>query len=912
MLTPSEIEQLFAELKTPELGRQLVRKVRGGEPVRSLQQRMDTVRTRYLSEKMNRPVYAESRTVELAAFVWYDNDKSVSEFYAQPCVLDLAVSGMKGGRTRVQHTPDAFVIRDGQFNLEEWRQEDRLLRLAEDRPHHFQKDADGRWHYLPAEEHCRALGITHWLRSSDELPRVFIANVRFLEDYNLERAPMVPDDIAAKLLALAAEHKRVPHLELIYKHGFSADHVFPLVLDGRLYVDLQNVRCDKVDDLVVYANRLIYRADLALQAGKMFALPDCSLDLRTGSRFVYDRRPYEVVLTGDKDVVVRDAKGDTSTMSVELVKQLHGDVLIDPGSGQKTAREYDLDRVVANENQLQTAVERLDALNNRDVSEVPGRTLRRWASRADCTQDSQQKLVSLMSENPGNRTQRLPEMATELAMQAIKQHNRPANPTVFSTFNCYVALCDDAGVTAMSRTTFYRWIKDHEDIRKREGKRKEYQRAPIPLTCDYDQPVHGVQPHEVVYCDHTPMNVFLKGMQLSDLGKPTLTLMTDGALSKPRAFALLYRPACTASVLLCLRDYVRRHGCLPRTLVLDNGKEFHSHELKAICSIFGIEIRWRRRSRPRDSTLVERAIGVTEQELLSALDGNTIALKDPREVSSAVNPAKFIAWTLPALHGSLEYFLFEVQAKRVHPRFGMTPDAWERRLLLEFGARAHRIVRFDPLFKLLTSPHAKQATRRLDRRKGVFVDGVYYWNDKFGASTRKTEMVEVRVELWNASVVYVRFQDEWLVAQARDGSRLEGRFDYEVEIQGREEARRRRTAADNDRASPEQAHKKVLLFEPKNWDPRLREQCMEEHHLYAKLGMVEALPEARNLRSAEYDLGAPRSSDLALLRSIAKEPDFEGTGAVEGSNDQGVAADADAAPADASVETEEVSSEDYF
>ena len=568
-------------------------------------------------------------------------------------------------------------------------------------------------------------------------------------------------------------------------------------------------------------------------------------------------------------------------MAVELVRKLHATLLVDAGTGQKTQREYDLDRIVARQPQLEGAVARLDALNNRDVSEVPERTLRRWAARVEGTNDAQQKLVSLMSDGHGNRSSRLPPQAVELAVKALKHHNRAANPTTFSTYNAYVALSDEAGVKPMSTSAFYRWIKSHENVRAREGKRKEYQRAPIPLTCDYDHPVHGVQPHEVVYCDHTPMNIFLKGMRLGDLGKPTLTLMTDGALSLPRAFVLLYRPACTASVLLCLRDYVRRHGCLPRTLVLDNGREFHSHELKAVCSIFGIDIRWRRRSKPRDSTLVERAIGITEQEMLSSLDGNTIALKDPREVSTAVNPAKFIAWTLPALHGALEYFLFDIQANRIHPRFGMTPAAWERRLLLDFGARAHRMVRFDTLFKLLTSPHAKPALRRLDRRRGVFVDGLYFWNDKFAISTCKEQDVEVRTELWNASVIYVCFQGDWLVAQARDGSRIEGRFDYEVELQAREETRRQRSAAAADKGSAAQSVKKVLLFEPKNWDPRLREQCMEEHYLYTRLSMAEALPDAANPRPTEYELGARRSSDLALLRAIQNEPDPTGPGPLE-------------------------------
>lgn len=871
MLPSVELDRLFAELKLPQRGRQLVRDVVSGDPVRPLQSRMDTVRTRFLSEKMGRAVYAESRTVELAAFVWYEHDRSVAAYYPQPCQLDLTVSGLRGGRTRIQHTPDVLVIQDGRFFLDEWRTEDRLTRLADERPQHFQKDSNGTWHYLPAEEHCRQLGIVHRLRSADELPRTFIANMEFLRDFSRDDAPLVPEDAAAKLIALLTEHKRLRHLELVYKHGLDANHVFAMVLDGRVYVDLHATRCDQVDGLVIYASELIARADAVLKAGPESAAPSCVLELRPGSQFIYDHRVYEVVLPGTTEIVVRDERGNATTMPLSLVKSLHEKAQIDFGGGQKTEREYDLQAVLANEKGLQRALARAEALDNPEAAGVPGRTLRRWAALAAGAADPQTRLLSLVPGQPANRTPRLPERTIELAKQVLKQHNRAARPTVFSTYSTYVALCDEVGERPMSKTAFYNWIKDHEDVRKREGDRKAYQKAPIPLVFDQDHPVHGVQPHEVVYCDHTTMNIFLKGMRIDNLGKPSFTLMTDGALSMARAFALLYRPPGTASVLMCLRDYARRWGCLPRLLVLDNGKEFHSRTLKAVCSLFGIRIRWRRRSKPRDSTLVERAIGVTEQELLSALDGNSIALKNPREITGAMKPENHIAWTLPALHGSLEHFLFEVQAKRIHPRFGVTPLDWERRLLLEYGSRSHRFVRVDSMFKLLTSPKVDGATRILDRRRGVFVDGHYYWNDAFAASTKRTDKVEVRTEIWNASVVYVCFGGNWLVAQARDGSRLEGRFGYELEQQLREERRRQRTLATDDRATPAQAHKRTAMLAPFVWDERLREQCHEEYHLYAKLSMAEALPEASNRRATDLDLGVPQSSQLPKLLPLERE-----------------------------------------
>jgi hypothetical protein len=219
----------------------------------------------------------------------------------------------------------------------------------------------------------------------------------------------------------------------------------------------------------------------------------------------------------------------------------------------------------------------------------------------------------------------------------------------------------------------------------------------------------------------------------------------------------------------------------------------------------------------------------------------------------------------------------------------------------------------DTVFKLLTSPHPKvKPTRELDRRKGVYVDGTYYWNDKFASSTRKLEQVEVRIELWNASVVYVNYKGDWLIAQARDGRRLEGRFDREVEMLLREEARRRPSTAARDRTTAEHAKKKLRLLEPQLWDARLREQCMEEYFLYSKLGMVEALPEAANPRASEYTLGLPRSSDLALLDAIDKEYGAEGTDNPAATADPGSGVPPMASTVAAGATDEEVVTDDDF
>ncbi len=874
MLTNEEVEALFAQWATPETGRKLIRDIRTTGPVRPLQYRMDTVRTRLISKKMGgKALYAESRTVELPAIYLREHDSQTLELWPQPCALDLSIEGESGKRTRLQHTPDLFLITEGGFVIEEWREEARLLRFAVDRPHHFYKDDAGLWHYKPVEEYLAKLGIDYRLRSANEHPRNYIANLRFLEDYNLESTPPVPESEFARLAALLKELKHIPYLQLVYEHKFVADNIWQMVLSGDAYVDLSAVNLSKTDDLVIYSDAVISRADRLLRAQADLVLPPSAYALRVGGRFLYDGRAYEIALLGEREVVCRDAEGQTTSLPLSLVNELFQRELLTTAGEQTVEHPKDLETLLLNEARLQEAMRRMEALANPSGSGYSERSLRRFRSAIRGMASPQDQLQALMSANDGNRQQRLPEDVLRMAERALEKHNVPANPTIYSTFLVHISLCEEAGIEPMGQTAFYRWVKTREDVAAREGKRKKYQKEPIPLTYEYEHPVHGVLPHEVAYCDHTVLNVFLKGSRLPDLGKPTLTVMLDGAMTKTRAFFLSYRPPGTIAVLMCLRDYVRRNGRLPRVLVLDNGREFHSEALKLFCSVFNIEIRWRRRSRPRDSSKIERLLGATEMEVLSSLDGNSLAMKDPRMVSPSHHPDKHIKWTLPALHGSLEHYLFKVHPERVHPSLGMSPNDFEKRQLLELGRREHILVRYDALFKLLTSPHTTgKTTRVVDRMRGLYVDGQFYWHDLM-RTTRKGEQVEVRIEPWNARVVYVNWRNQWIVAQARDGGQLEGRFRAEFEQQRREESRRSKSEAAKDKRSARHAKAKLPLWTPENWDSRLREQLSEEYLLYERLSMVEALPLAKNEHGEALDLPFPRGSGLELIRAIEGEPD---------------------------------------
>lgn len=870
MLSEEELEQHMSALQIPTAGRALVRKIRRDGPERELQGRMDCVRVRHISRKMGgRALYAESRTVEFPGIYFREFDPQTLEIWPQPCKFDLHVQGQKGA-TRLQHTPDLFLVREDGLLIEEWRTEKRLARLAHERPEHFYKDLEGQWHYGPFEEHIKSLGIEYRLRSADEHPVNFLSNLVILEDFTLENTPPIPVDELKRLQAFLREHKRVEHARLVTEHGFKAEHVLQAVLQRDVFVDLHQTALRDFQNLLIYENEYVARADELLHAAEIKEREghSSSLTLAPGARFTYDSVPYEIVIVGGTEVVVKNSQGHVSRLPTNLVMELFSQEQIKQvqGANLPAATGSLSDGEVLNIRGLQHAVQKLSAITSPESTHnFSARTIQRARARVaglTCVQD---QLLALAPGVGGNCKSKLPADVMEQALKVLKEvFNKPEAPTVDAAYRHHVKGCTELDIRPMSRGGFYKLAKREKSILAREGKRQAYQQEPIPFYLDYGHPVHGVLPHEVCYCDHTIMNVFLRGMDDQNLGKPTLTLMMDGALSKPRAFFLSFQPAGVHTVMMCLRDYARRHGRLPRVLVLDNGKEFHSAALQLFCDLFRIQIRWRRRSKPRDSTIVERAIGATETEVISQLKGNSIALKDPRLVSSTHNPEKHIEWTLPALHGALNHYLFEVHPKRVHPRFGISPNNKEEQLALYGGARGHLMVRYDQAFKLLTAPYSEQPTRKLDHLRGIYVDGTYHWAKEFIGLPKGTTL-GVRVEPWNAEVIYVEINERWIVARAREAPHLTGRHRYELEMQIREERRRRKALATQDKSRPEIASQSVRLWSPSEWDPRLREQQVEAYVLYSELGMTEVMQEGVNELATRLQAELPQGSQSRLL-----------------------------------------------
>lgn len=294
--------------------------------------------------------------------------------------------------------------------------------------------------------------------------------------------------------------------------------------------------------------------------------------------------------------------------------------------------------------------------------------------------DAMLALVDRQRER-GNRIPKLPAIVEELAAKAINQiFNTPEKRTKKAAYAEHTVLCESqqTTVTPTSYVTFCRCCDDLESVRKREGKRSAYQKGVIVQSLDDAYPVHGTRPHEVCYIDHTIATMATTGPDGVDLGKPTLTMAIDGNTHQPRAMVMTYNPPSAWTVLLVLRDYVRRNQRLPKIISVDNGKEFHFRELELFCRLYNIDLRYRAPGMPRGGAMIERLLGVSEEEVFAAMQGNTRQMRDPRLVTKSIDPFRRGIWTLTALYGALEDYLFGLRANRVHPALGMTPDEYER------------------------------------------------------------------------------------------------------------------------------------------------------------------------------------------------------------------------------------------
>ncbi len=881
MLDTIQLTALFARLGTPPVGRELVLKACSAAPVRQVQSRGGNVITEMASSKMAREIRTESRQVEFVAAVDKEFDAGVLEYYAQPCELKLElVDETTGEIHKIQHFPDFLEIRENRLVIEEWKSTAKLERLGARYPWRYRKDRDGGWFAPGIEKYLSKFGIHYRIRTDKDIPSRRVENLLHLADYFIPGVEACPADVLARVRAALEEEGHLFFADLLAEpYRYKADDILKAVAAGELVVDLDREDLSQPRICRIYRDAVL--RDFLAADSAMVAVPgqeNFVLPIAAGTVFQYQGQPLTIIIPGEKSVVCAHADGRNITLEREWIKKAHGagQIMLISSEGDPTV---DVANFTADE--LKTALHRQSFLEGGDSNVlVTDRTTRRWLER--------QNAVLMVGGNPvlalaprvrqrGNRTPRLSDLQLKLMDKIIAEKWRSHEARNYTTCHRFLlAACEEAGVPTPSYPTLIDRIKaqtSDRDVRSRFGKRTAYQQGAFVDVLHYDTPIHGNRPFQYVHIDHTQTDLeLISGRTGKPLGRPWLSLAVDSFTRRIVGMALTFDAPSYHSVMMVIRDMVRRYGRLPEFIVTDNGKDFMSEAFHAYLNAMGTHLRFRPAGQPRHGAVLERVFGRANTEYIHNLAGNTKVTKNVRMTTGKHMPVNFAEWTLKDFYYGIEHWAFEYYDQERHPALDQSPREAFQRGLAQCGSRPQRQILFNQDFLISTCPPVDRlGVRQIDRQRGVKVNNMYYWCPEMRNPRQDRKSVPVRYDPWDASSVYVRLNDRWVQAICRTLAGLGQLTDFERRALTQEYEQKSGASLDGEKGM--QRMKEFLqVFTPEGALEQALARQAENKALYDQLqcASINPVPAMKRFCLNEEDSGCTSANHAETRSSISK------------------------------------------
>ncbi len=313
----------------------------------------------------------------------------------------------------------------------------------------------------------------------------------------------------------------------------------------------------------------------------------------------------------------------------------------------------------------------------------------------------------------------------------------------------------------------------HTVMRRRDGAKKAREKL-RPLSTSSLQPE---KPLDLLQIDHTLVDVVVVDREnRQPIGRPWLTLAIDIKTRMVAGFHVSLWPPSTLSVCMALTSAVLPKTSwladrelqtldwpisgLPRTLHVDNAREFHSEALVRGCQEYGIGLDHRPPGQPHFGGHIERLIG-TMMGAVHLLPGTTFS--NVRQKASYPSEARALL-TVSELERWLALQIAGVYHLSPHSSLRTTPmEAWQ-----EAMKRPSLPVRqpVDPTeFFLSFLP----ALPRRVRRDGIHLWNIRYWDNVLSPWAGRLERpLLVKYDPRNLSRIYVRDPDgqHWTVPYA--------------------------------------------------------------------------------------------------------------------------------------------------
>jgi putative transposase len=740
-------------LELTEKARATVAEARSHDPTRRVGGGRNNVAGRYPSRKMGVTIQFESHRVELPFVYELEHDATVLEYYDQPPSIPLSYQAANGRGLSVTHTPDYFVLGRDSAGWMECKTSEDLEKLAIKSPNRYCRNGEGQWCCPPGEAYASERGLYYRVRSSAEINWVLQRNLLFLEDYLRFDHASVTGFVDRAIKAVVQMEPGILLRDVLARVKDVANHddMYLLIASGEVYVDLGAAAIVEPERVRVFAN-----AETA--AACKHACPE---------------RQHSI-----------GANGVTNSPP-----QAHGEAF----RLLTSASEQDLKR--ANE-RFHLVKRHLEGESI--TTAVAERTLRWWLAQYRLAMERYGNgYVGLLPKtgSRGNRTHRLPEESRNLLAEIVaNDYENLKQKTKAASWWALKRTCEEKGIVAPSYVTFCLAVRERpacEQTLKREGRRAAYAHEPFHFELQATTPRHGDRPFEIGHIDHTELDVEVVCSHTGrPLGRPWMTILTDAFSRRGLSLFLTFDAPSYRSCMMILRECVRRHGRLPQVLVIDGGLEFQSTYFETLLARYEVTKKTRPPAQARFGSVCERLFGTTNTQFIHNLRGNTQITRNVRQLTKSVNPKGQAVWTLGALEERLSEYVFEIYDTIVHPALSQSPRGAFIAGLESGGLRRQRIIAYDEGFLIATLPTTPKGVAKIVPGRGVKVNQIHYWADRFRKPAIEGTRVAVRYDPFDAGTAYAFVERQWVRCHSEHHTIFQGKSEKEIFLASSELRRR--------------------------------------------------------------------------------------------------------------------------
>ncbi|MBT2643434.1 DDE-type integrase/transposase/recombinase [Bacillus sp. ISL-41] len=801
MMSPEEFEQWAVQLNLTEEAKKEIQLIRNSPPSRRVGGGKYNVAGKYSSRKMGLTIQFESHKVELPAVYMMEFNDDVLEYYDQPPSLKLIYFQSKNGKDRKAaylYTPDYFVIEKKRAYWVEWKTEEKLIKLSQERPDRYFRE-DGHWMFAPGISYAKQLNLEFLVRSSADINWNLQRNLTFLEDYIVKEYALASQEIS-RIKDVISATPGLTLMELIqYAEGqYSTDDIYALIAKNFIYIDLYNSVITQPESVKVFLNKEQSKGFTIVAQSKKQDRKINKIELESGKRILWGESPWTILNYDQRNKEIflySDDNRNQITLPIHIFEGYISDGYI-KGIFVESETNSSIYKIIsqATESDLSTANARYEPvvkyLNGEKIEfdNVTDRTVRNWVKKyrdAELLHGNGYLGLLPYTKKRGNRKARIKSETLELMVEMIDgSYATNKLKTAKAVYRELVVKCEEKNIDPPSYPTFCKAIKNrsiYELTFNREGSRAAYKHEEFYWELELTTPRHGERIFETAHIDHTVVDIKLVAHN-NEIIKPWCTLMVDAYSRRILAFYLTFEPPSYRSCMMVLRECVKKYNRLPNYIVVDGGKEFRSIYFESLLASYGVHKKERPAAKARFGNVVERLFGVANKLFFHNLKGNTQIMKNVRQVTKTVNPKNHAVWTMESLYERLEGWINEVYDNLENESLNQTPKEAFRESLELTGNRPNTYIPYDETFILMTLPSVSGKTRKVHPGKGIKLTYSYYWSAKFRDPKVENSEVEVRYDPFNIGVAYALINNIWEKCLSEEYSLFNGKTEKQLKI----------------------------------------------------------------------------------------------------------------------------------